>query len=410
MAGYKLTASVLNRKKAPGKVADGLALSFKRNKDGTLSAVQRVKTPDGKQQDHVVAVVTGEITQDRLQEIRQQAYTLKTSGKGAAPLAMTFAGAWEAFYQAATAPGGKWSEATASQSFARMLKHVAPSTLWDMPVDRIRSTDIESAIEPVRASRPKLAPKVLALIGNVISYAGHDLNLDVNPASVLKDKLRATGKPVRMEKLPAVVTWPELGRLVGSISASSLYPSTRAALLLQAYTAQRSGEVAGARWDEFKFHDDGTATWIIPRARMKVSEWAIKPYDQVLHLPVPVARMVRHLKRETDYLFVPRHGESDHISVEAFSQAFQRLGFRGLAVPHGWRSSMKTLATEATEEDGRPLFAARWVEDVLDHGAKGIEAHYTRDKAEQGMRRVLAWWADALGKAHDGYVVNPMQV
>ena len=47
MAGYKLSAAILNRKKAPGKVADGLALSFIRNKDGSLTAWQRVKGRDG---------------------------------------------------------------------------------------------------------------------------------------------------------------------------------------------------------------------------------------------------------------------------------------------------------------------------------------------------------------------------
>lgn len=42
--------------------------------------------------------------------------------------------------------------------------------------------------------------------------------------------------------------------------------SVRRAHLLTAFTAQRIGEIAGARWDEF---DLQAGTWSIPRARMK---------------------------------------------------------------------------------------------------------------------------------------------
>lgn len=79
--------------------------------------------------------------------------------------------------------------------------------------------------------------------------------------------------------------------------------------------------------------------------------------------------------------------------------AFQRLGFRGVAVPHGWRSSLKTLADDAADIDERPLFAPSWVEGVLDHAPPGIEKHYQRGKTEQGMTRVLSWWAQQLENA-----------
>lgn len=396
MAGYKLSAAILNRKKAPGKVTDGLALSFIRNKDGSLTGWQRV-TRDGKTTDAKVATIVGEVTQDWLQAIRAQAYAMKSPGVVKVADVVTFERAWEDFYRAVTsAANSKWAPKTAGQAEARMLNHIAGTGMWSMPVLDIRSADVEAALASVRAERPKLAPKVLQLVGQVLSYAAHDLKLEANAAKVFREKIKASEKPVKMDKLPAITEWPGLGELLHKIDTSTLYPTTRWALLLQAYTAQRSGEVAYARWCDF---DLEAGVWTIPRARMKTSDTDIKPDDHLLILPPSVVTMLRKMPKSSDWLFPPRHGEADCITVEAFSQAFQRLGFRGVATPHGWRSAIKTLANDAADEDGRPLFAERWVEDVLDHVVTGVEAHYTRSKAALGMGKVLAWWAQQLDQA-----------
>lgn len=404
MAGYKLSASILNRRKTPGKMTDGLALSFRRNKDGSLTAWQRVKR-EGKESDEKVATLTGDVTQDWLQDVRARAYALRGLGAGQSSNQVTFEVAWEDFYRAVTgAKNSKWSAATAVQAKARMLNHIAGSGLWSMPIQEIRSVDVEQALATVRSVRPKLAPKVLQLVGQVLSYASHDIKLEANAAKMLREKLKASEKPVRTEKLPAITDWAGLGDLLHRIETSALYPTTRWALLLQAYTAQRSGEIALAKWEEF---DLDAGTWTIPRARMKTSDIEKKPYDQRLILPAVAVELLRKIPRDSDWLFPPRHGESDCITVEAFSQAFQRLGFRRVATPHGWRSALKTLANDAADEDGRPLFSERWVEDVLDHGVQGVQAHYTRAQAEKGMAKVLAWWGERLGQAVTQHRARP---
>ena len=404
MAGYKLTAAVLNRKKTAGKVADGLALAFRRNKDGTLSAIQRIKDTLGKESDITIATISGEISQERLQAIRNEAYALKlAAGKGGAPVkVMTFSDAWDSYRkQMVGAVNSKWSPATLKQLTARMLNHVAPTALWTMPVGDITAGDIRDALETVRREQPKLAPKVLQLVGQVLASVTSKAGLASNQARLLKSELKAIEKKVVFEKLPAITDLAGLGRLLAAIENSNLYLTTRVALLLQAYTAQRSGEVAGAKWSEFVFHPDGRATWTIPRERMKVSDREKKPFDQKLVIPPAAVALLKRLPTfgGEGYLFTPRHGDAGHITVEAFSQAFQRLGFRGVAVPHGWRSSLKTLAEEAADDDSRPLFASSWVEGVLDHSPQGIEKHYQRGKMEAGMSRVLAWWSDQLEKS-----------
>lgn len=395
MAGYKLSAAILNRKKAPGKVSDGLALSFIRNKDGSLTAWQRIAGKDVK-----VSTLLGDITQDQLTKIRADAYRLKASAAGDGPCRpLTFSEAWDAFrHQMASAANSKWNSRTLVQCEARMLNHVSGTAMWSLPVVEITSTVIRDSLETVRRDKPKLAPKILMLIGQVLAFVSSKEGLTSNQARLLKAELRSVEKAVTFERLPAITDLAGIGRLISSIDNSSLYLTTRIALLLQAYTAQRSGEVAGARRDEFKFLDDGCVIWTIPRSRMKVSDWRLKPYDQVLILPAAVGNLIKRLPTDTEYLFSPRHGAADHITVEAFSQAFQRLGFRGVAVPHGWRSSLKTLAEDAADADDRPLFSSLWVEGVLDHSPPGISVHYQRGKLEKGMAMVLAWWAQQLAR------------
>lgn len=396
MAGYKLSASILNRKRAAGKVSDGLALSFIRNKDGSLTAWQRIAGKDVR-----VTTLVGDITQDQLASIRADAYRLKAKAAGDAPCRpMIFSEAWDAFLkQMASSPNSKWNARTLKQSEARMLNHMAQTPMWSMPVAEITSTVIRESLGTVRRDRPKLAPKILMLLGQVLSFVSSNAGLSSNQARLLKAELKSVEKSVRFEKLPAVTDLAGLGRLFLAIENSSLYLTTRIALLLQAYTAQRSGEVAGARRDEFKCMDDGGVIWTIPRSRMKVSDWGIKPYDQALVLPATVGNLIKRLPTDTEYLFTPRHGDAKHITVEAFSMAFQRLGFRGVAVPHGWRSSLKTMVEDAADTDDRPLFSSLWVEGVLDHSPRGVSAHYQRGKLEQGMARVLAWWAQQLDLA-----------
>lgn len=395
MAGYRLSAAILNRKRAPGKVADGLALSFIRNKDGTLTAWQRV---DGK--DVRVVNISGDISQDQLAKIRAEAYAIKSNSGTAVDSAMTFSEAWDDFRgQMSSAANSKWAPRTLEQATSRMINHVAPTSIWSMPVTGITSADIREALEKVRREQPKLAPKVLLLIGQTLAAVTSKAGLSSNQARLLKSELKAIENKVSFNKLPAVTDIDGIGKLLQAIENSSLYLTTRVALLLQAYSVQRSGEVAGARRCEFLFMDDGRVTWTIPRRRMKISSWEKKPYDQVLVFPAAVGQLIRRLPDDTDYLFVPRHGEADHLTVEAFSGAFQRLGFRGVAVPHGWRSSLKTMAEDAIGDDDRPLFSASWIEGVLDHSPPGISAHYQRSKTERGMERVLAWWSDLLEAA-----------
>jgi hypothetical protein len=70
----------------------------------------------------------------------------------------------------------------------------------------------------------------------------------------------------------------------------------------------------------------------------------------------------------------------------------------GKHVPHGWRSSIRTIASEQVGKDGRPLFAKSWIDAIQDHlsGNQTTDAYVRRADAAGGGR-VLKWWCDQLG-------------
>lgn len=399
MAGYKLTASILNRKRTPGKLTDGAALFFIRNRDGTLTAWQRVAGGDNK-----VRSIAGDITQAALTEIRAEAYAMKAAVEVESKPAMTFEMAWDGFRKKmAEATNSKWSQHTLEQATARMWNYVSHTDIWTKPVAEITSDDVLAAVEPARERYPKLAPKIIALIGQVLAAVAGKEKLPLNAARALKAELKSTEKAVSFERHPAITDEAGIGKLLYAIENGKANLPTRIALLLQAYSAQRTGEIVGAMWGEFAFQEDGSVIWTIPRKRMKVSDLKKKPYDQVLHLTGSATRLLKRLTVEGDYLFRPRTGGANHISVEALPAAFWKIGYRGIAVPHGWRSSLKTLAEDSLDEDERPLFAPSWIEAVLDHAPPGVSAHYHRGKAERGMKRVLTWWSGVLDGAQEAH-------
>lgn len=399
MAGYKLSASILNRKRSPGKLTDGGALFFYRNKDGTLTAWQRVAGKDMK-----IRNISGDITQAMLTEIRAEAYNLKTATEVEPKRVLTFEMAWEGFRKKMVeANNSKWSKLTLDQATARMWNYVSHTAIWSMPVSDITSDDVLDAVAPARERYPKLAPKVIALIGQVLASVAGKEGLAINAARALKDELKSTERLVTFERHLAITDVAGLGKLLYTIENSKSTLATRVAMILQAYSAQRTGEIVGAKWSEFAFQEDGSVIWTIPRARMKVKEWRRKPYDQVLHLTSSVTRQLNRLEKKGDFLFRPRFGKADHIRVESLPNAYWDMGYKGIAVPHGWRSSLKTIAEDSLDEDERPLFAPSWVEAVLDHAPPGVSVHYHRAKTERGMRRVLSWWGNLLDSSLDEY-------
>jgi integrase len=187
------------------------------------------------------------------------------------------------------------------------------------------------------------------------------------------------------KSVPAAVT-PEALAIV--VKAIAMYPNpvTRTALSFCAMTTMRPANVAEARWDHI---DLKAATWTIPAAEMKSKKSHTVPLPkQALEL----LQQAESWRRHGGWVF-PAQAQQDtpHLHRDTLSKALRELGLRGEHVPHGFRSSFRTIAREEWKIDIDVL------EAQIAHAKQGqVNKAYDRTRFLKERVEVMQLWADLL--------------
>ena len=143
-------------------------------------------------------------------------------------------------------------------------------------------------------------------------------------------------------------------------------------------TACRTGEVLGARWDEF---DLEKAEWTIPAVRMKAG----KPTE--CRCPRGRWPSSKHLHetRQGDFVF-PGGKPGKPLSSMAMAMQLRRMKADGITV-HGFRSAFRDWAAETTS------FSHEVCEMALAHViANKAEAAYRRGDLFDRRRKLMEAW------------------
>ena len=150
--------------------------------------------------------------------------------------------------------------------------------------------------------------------------------------------------------------------LLKAVKASDASPITKAASRLLALTAVRPGVLRGALWDEVEGIDwtsdapsSKDAVWRVPAERMKLS--LERKDDAVFEHVVPLAeasvdllRALRPLTRRNPLIF---SGERHRpLRENAIGYLYNRCGYHGRHVPHGWRATFSTVMKQQALADG----------------------------------------------------------
>ena len=159
----------------------------------------------------------------------------------------------------------------------------------------------------------------------------------------------------------------------------------------------RLGTLRGARWEEINFD---AALWKIPAARMKLrkAKKTDPRFEHLVPLSEPALFVLRGLRAARpksgiapDLIFTGRSASSP-IGAGAIGALYDRCGYRGRHVPHGWRASFSTILNEEMGEDYR--FA---IDAALGHSGKGkVEAAYNRAQLLDRRREVFDRWGAML--------------
>jgi integrase len=281
----------------------------------------------------------------------------------------------------------EWKNAKHKAQWESTLETYAFPVLGGMDVSAIGLPEILSVLKPIWLEKTETATRVRGRIESVLDYATvHNWRAGDNPArwrGLLDKVLPAPGKIAQTEHhkaMPSEET-PAFMRLMEGAKGTS-----PAALRLLVLTAARSGEIRGARWDEF---DLVGGVWTIPAERMKAGA------EHRVPLSKQALRLLSELPRfdGVELLFPSALDGKKPISDMTMTNLLRKRGME--YVPHGFRSTFRDWAGDNTE------YPRELIEAALAHTIENkTEAAYRRKSALERRRPLMQDWADYLDGAN----------
>lgn len=301
----------------------------------------------------------------------------------------------------------KWSPEHAADVLASLDRDVFPSLGAMAPagIGARQVTDVLRAVE--RRGRVETARRLRERLSGVFRLGIHDELCSSDPAAIVGDRL--SSRPAQRPQ-PAITEAEELRELMIKVEQLEAPPVAKLASSFLALTAVRSAALRGARWSEIegvaweyasgecKYALEGCemAVWRIPPARMKLTK--VKKADPKAEHVVPLSRQAvailwrLHLLTGGGELLFPGRRTGRPIGEGAIGELYDRAGYAGRHVPHGWRAAFSTILNERFPAD------QALIDQALAHaGGKGkVEAAYNRAQHQARMRDLFQRWADLV--------------
>ncbi len=289
----------------------------------------------------------------------------------------------------------RWTEVHAGDVLASLERDVFP-TIGAMPIGAVTVPVILNALRVIEERGSYVtASRVRQRISAVFAYAmAHEL-ADQDPAAIVS---RVLTPPAPAQHHPALLGIEDARELLAAAELVDVAPVVKRASRFLALTAVRLAAVRGARWEEIEDLDGAAPLWRVPAARMKLA--AAKKLDVKNDHLVPLSRqavaLLREIRGNMHQSDANMHGlifdcgGGRMIGEKSIGALYDRAGFAGRHVPHGWRASFSTVMNERGT-DGADI------ERALAHSPKDkVKAAYDRSERLQRQRYLFQEWADLL--------------
>ncbi|WP_313526353.1 phage integrase central domain-containing protein [Shinella sp.] len=385
-----LTAQLVKNASKPGKYFDGHGLYLRVDDGGGRYWVQRIVIR-GKRRE----IGLGPASLITLVEARAVAIeNRKAARAGGDPIAdkrqakaiLTFE---EAAKRAHAELSPTWKNPKDQAAFLSTLEKHVFARFGKVLISEVTSADIRQAILSARKTAPEVARKLTFRISAVFKWAIAEGMRTDNPALTGALALPRQEKGAGQRK---ALPYEDVNACIAAIAASGASLSTKLALEMVVLTACRSGEVRGARWDEF---DTAAKVWTIPEERMKMKK---------LHR-VPLCKRALEILEEAKKLddgsglVFPGTKEGRPLSDMTLSKLVKEQGFP--VDVHGFRTSFRTWAQERTN------FPREVAEAALAHlSGDAVERAYARSDVFQKRRKMMDAWAAFVAEARRDNVVR----
>ncbi|MEG3163809.1 integrase arm-type DNA-binding domain-containing protein [Sphingomonas sp. PB2P19] len=375
----RLTAVAIRNLKGAGFYADGHGLYLKVDASGAKRWVQRIVI-HGKRRD----IGLGSASLVTLAEARELALEQRKQARaGEDPVALKRASTSiltfkETALRVHDLSAPTWRNEKHGQQWLNTLETYVYPFFGSTRVDHVTGANVLTALTPLWNSKPETARRVKQRIGTVMKYAMAQGWRGDNPADAITKALpkhdRSTIK--HHEALP----YDRVGAALASIKGSGAGKATKLAFEFLVLTATRSAEAREAKWAEF---DLDKGVWTIPGSRMK----AKKPHRVPLSPRcLQILKEAKLLLRD-DGLVFPGTKQGKPLSDMTLSKLVKELGIA--AVPHGFRSSFRDWAGEATHHPREVI------EFALAHVIQDkAEAAYARSDLFDKRRELMNNWAN----------------
>lgn len=294
----------------------------------------------------------------------------------------------------------RWTDRHAADVLASLERDVFPE-LGAMAITDIDAAAVLAAVQLIEArGAHETARRVRQRIDMIFGFAIARQLVDRNPAAAIAGELAAAPATRRH---PAITDIDEARALLAATERAGGPPVIRLASRFLALTAVRIGALIGATWDEIEDLDGPAPLWRVPAERMKLKKArkADRANDHLVPLSAAAVTVLRQV-RAFDVSVSAAHAHQTALSTAGDRQIFpirpaaigalyDRAGWRGRHVPHGWRATFATILNEAMPEE-------RFVIDqALAHSPKEkVEAAYNRAAQLARRRRLFDAWGEML--------------
>jgi integrase len=327
---------------------------------------------------------------DKRQQVREgidplaERHSAKLASRAAQAKALSFNECAERFIQAKSR---EFRNAKHVAQWRSTLTSYAGPVIGALPVERVELAHILQILQPIWDTKTETATRLRARIERVLDYATvSGYRTGDNPAR-WQGKLNAIlPQPSKLKRVRhhRAVPWADAPAFLTNLRQRKGIAARGVEFLL--YTAARSGEVRGARWEEI---DLEMGIWTVPGQRMKAGRSHRVP------LSTPAVTLLRDLPRfgGCPYVFPsPRGGILSDMTLAAVMRRMQID-----ATVHGLRSTFRDWCSEVT---GHPKEVA---EMALAHVIENqTELAYRRGDLFAKRAQLMTDWAQFLfGGTHD---------
>ena len=282
---------------------------------------------------------------------------------------------------------GNKSARHVSTTWNRLKVNVYP-VLGARPIAEVEPMELVQLGKGIEArGASDMAKRILQIVGMVFRYAvAHGYSkrnpaAEVRPSDILKPTRKTNMARIDTKELPA---------LLRSIEVYEGRQLTRLAIKLMALTFVRTGELIGARWDEF---DLEARRWSIPAARMKMQTPHIVPLSRQA---IEMLELLRILSGAQELVFPGEQDPTKSMSNMTILKALERMGYKGRMTGHGFRG----LASTILHEQG---YNHDHIELQLAHAPRNaVSAAYNHALHLEPRSRMMQDWADFLDRTRTG--------